>query len=99
LDPGMPRQEPPPLVEFARGLLTPRPPLRDAERGSDSLWRAPLRRLHGALIAPVEATGLLAGKSRLVLVPQVELQYLPFAALMDTAGRFLVQRHELAITP
>src|SRR5256885_716827 len=74
LDLGTRRQELARLVDFTRGVLTPR---------SDSLWRAPLRRLHAALIAPVEATGLLAGKSRLVLVPHVELQYLPFAALMD----------------
>ncbi len=60
---------------------------------------APLRRLHAALIAPLQATGLLAGKSRLVLVPHVELQYLPFAALMDSVGRFLVQRYELVMTP
>src|SRR6267378_1540958 len=99
LDLGTRRQELARLVDFTRAVLTPRPPLRDAERGSDSLWRAPLRRLHAALIATVEATGLLAGKSRLVLVPHVELQYLPFAALMDTAGRFLVQRYELAMTP
>jgi CHAT domain-containing protein len=90
LDLGTPRQELARLVDFARGVLTPR---------VDSLWRAPLRRLHSALIAPVEATGLLAGKSRLVLVPHAELQYLPFAALLDTAGRFLVQRYELAMTP
>ena len=99
LDLGMRRQELARLVDFTRSVLTPRPPLRDAERGSDSLWRAPLRRLQAALIAPVEATGLLAGKSELVLVPHAELQYLPFAALMDTTGRFLVQRYELALTP
>src|SRR5881394_672095 len=99
LDLGTRRQELARLVDFTRAVLTPRPPLRDAERGSDSLWRAPLRRLHATLVAPVEATGMLAGKSRLVLVPHVELQYLPFAALMDTAGRFLVQRYELAMTP
>ncbi len=99
LDLGMRRQELARLVDFTRAVLTPRPPLRDAERGSDSLWRGPLRRLHAALIAPVEATGMLVGKSRLVLVPQGELQYLPFAALMDTAGRFLVQRYQLALTP
>src|SRR5881394_1859064 len=99
LDLGTRRQDLARLVDFTRAVLTPRPPVRDAERGSDSLWRAPLRRLHAALIAPVEATGLLAGKSRLVLVPHVELQYLPFAALMDTAGRFLVQRYELTMTP
>src|SRR6266511_2470030 len=91
LDLGMRRQELARLVEFARGVLTP--------RGTDSLWRGPLRRLHAALIAPVEETGLLAGKTRLILVPHAELQYLPFAALMDTAGRFLVQRYELAMTP
>jgi CHAT domain-containing protein len=99
VDLGTRRQELARLVDFTRAVLTPRPPLRDAERGSDSLWRAPLRRLHAALIAPVEATGLLAGKSRLVLVPHVELQYLPFAALMDSAGHFLVERYEIAITP
>ena len=90
LDLGTRRRELARLVDFTRAVLTSRP---------DSLWRAPLRRLHAALIAPLEATGLLAGKSRLVLVPHVELQYLPFAALMDTAGRFLVQRYELALTP
>jgi len=51
-----------------------------------------MRRLHAALIAPCRGDGIARGKSRLVLVPHVELQYLPFAALMDTAGRFLVQR-------
>jgi CHAT domain-containing protein len=34
-----------------------------------------------------------------VLVPHAELQYLPFAALLDTSGRFLVERYELAMTP
>jgi CHAT domain-containing protein/Tfp pilus assembly protein PilF len=90
LDLGMRRQELARLVDFVRAVLTPRP---------DCLWRGPLRRLHAALIAPVEETGLLAGKTRLVLVPHVELQYLPFAALIDSAGRFLVQRYELAMTP
>jgi len=91
LDVGMRRQELVRLVDFTRGVLTP--------RGSDSLWRGPLRRLYDALIAPVDETGLLAGKTRLVLVPHAELQYLPFAALLDPAGRFLVQRYELAMTP
>jgi CHAT domain-containing protein len=35
-----------------------------------------------------------------MLVPHAELQYLPFAALLDGAtGRFLVERYELATTP
>lgn len=80
------------LVEFARGVLTPR---------SDSLWRGALRRLYQRLIAPIEETGLLAHKARLVFVPHAELNYLPFAALIDGegSGRFLVERYELTTTP
>jgi len=83
-------------VEFVRGVFEP---MRGP--GADSLWRAPLRRLHRNLIAPIEATGLLQGKRRLVLIPHAELHYLPFAALMENAGRdrFLIQRYELLEAP
>ncbi|HYC30887.1 MAG TPA: CHAT domain-containing protein, partial [Gemmatimonadales bacterium] len=95
-DLGIRRGELAPLVEFARRLLEPRPAAAD-----DSLWRAPLRRLHRHLVEPLEATGRLAGKRRLILVPHAELHYLPFAALLETGdgGRFLVQRYELAEAP
>ena len=93
-DLGMRRPELARLVDFTRATIG-----RRGAGGTDSLWRGPLRRLHAALIAPVLETGLLAGKTRLVLVPHAELQYLPFAALMDTAGHFLVERYELAMTP
>lgn len=42
---------------------------------------------------------MLAGKSRLVIAPHAELHYLPFAALLDSAGRFLIERFELTTTP
>ncbi|OLC87543.1 MAG: hypothetical protein DMD38_05045 [Gemmatimonadetes bacterium] len=90
LDLGTRRQELRRLVDFTRAVLTPR---------GDSLWRAPLRRLYAALIAPIVQTGLVAGKTKLVLVPHAELQYLPFAALMDSSGHFLVERYDLAMTP
>ncbi|HEX9563576.1 MAG TPA: CHAT domain-containing tetratricopeptide repeat protein [Gemmatimonadaceae bacterium] len=84
------------LIEFVRGTIEPqgRAPL-------DSLWRGPLRRLHSVLITPAEDRGLLRGVRRLVLVPHAELQYLPFAALLDEspAGRFLVERYELVMVP
>jgi CHAT domain-containing protein len=92
------RQDLASLVDFARGTLQP--------RGSphlDSLWRAPLRQLHRDLIAPIEASGLLRGKTRLILVPHAELHYLPFAALLSGEGRegeqFLVQRFQVMVTP
>src|SRR2546426_2584879 len=55
-----------------------------------------LFRSHEYLIAPIEEAGLLAGKTRLVLVPHAELHYLPLAALVDRAGagRFLMRSEE-----
>jgi CHAT domain-containing protein len=94
LDLGTRRHDLARLIDFTRATLA-----RRGSGGIDSLWRAPLRRLHATLVAPLEQTGLLAGKTRLVVVPHVELQYLPFAALIDSVGRFLVERYELAMTP
>jgi CHAT domain-containing protein/tetratricopeptide (TPR) repeat protein len=93
VDLGISRRELARLVEFARGTL-------DLRR-SDSLWRGPFRRLHDHLIAPVEDTHLLAGKTQLVLVPHAELHYLPFAALLsgEPGGRFLMERYQLTVTP
>ena len=82
-------------IDFVRGVLTPRGSPR-----LDSLWRAPLSRLHGELIAPLERTGALAGRKRLIIVPHGDLHYLPFAALRDAAtGRYLVERYEIAVAP
>jgi CHAT domain-containing protein len=92
VDLGVSRREIARLVEFARGTL-------DLQR-SDSLWRGPFRRLHAHLIAPLEDTRLLAGKTRLVLVPHAELHYLPFAALFSAPGSpFLGERYQLTVTP
>src|SRR5205085_5197546 len=81
------------LIEFARGTIMQR------HTGVDSLWCAPLRQLHQRLIEPIEAAGLLSHTTRLVLVPHAELNYLPFAALIDGTNHFLVERYELATTP
>ena len=90
---GVTRTELARLVEFSRGAL-------DGRR-SDSLWRAPLQRLNGYLMAPIEEAGLLAGKSRLIVALHAELNYLPFGALLSREGRprFLSERYELTLTP
>ena len=69
--------------------------------GADTAELAPLRQLYRELIRPVRATGLLEGKTRLVIVPHAELHYLPFAALIDdeTPTTFLVQRYVVSVTP
>ena len=83
------------LVQFARGTLEGPHLLA----GGEALWRGPLRSLHQFLIAPLEETALLAGKARLIFVPHAELHYLPFAALLDSRGRFLIERYEVVETP
>jgi CHAT domain-containing protein/Tfp pilus assembly protein PilF len=81
------------LVRFLRGTLGP---------GDDELWRAPLRRLHRELIAPLEEAGYLEGRTLLVIAPHAELQYLPFQALLGPGPdgeRFLVEQYDIAYTP
>jgi CHAT domain-containing protein len=94
LELGASRRELARLVEFTRGALG-----QSGSARGDSLWRAPLRRLHDRLIGPVEASGLVSRVSRIVFVPHVELHYLPFAALVDDADRPLIERYQLSVTP
>ncbi len=85
-----------PLVDLARGTLT-RPERPAARR----VWHTVMRRLYDELLAPVEASGLLEGKRRLLIAPHAELHYLPFAALIrgGASEQFLVERYELSYVP
>lgn len=71
---------------------------RDALRGTATPWQGASRRLYRELLAPV-MTSLPAGTTHLHLVPQGVLHYLPFAALQDDTGRFLVERVTLSEVP
>ena len=54
------------------------------------------RALYADLLGAAPAAAALAGARRLVLVPDGPLHRLPFAALRDPAGRYLVERLPLA---
>jgi len=84
------------LVDFARGTLA-----SPTEGPARQAWRAPMRRLFRYLVAPVEASGLLAGKGRLLIAPHVELHYLPFAALLrsGTPEQLLIERYVIEYVP
>ncbi len=79
-------------VDFVRGTLAA---TRTARGGFP--WQAPLRRLQSQLIAPIEAAGLLRDKHRLLIVPQRELHYFPFAALLGSGApeQYLIQRFDI----
>ncbi len=82
------------LVRFLRGTLRP--------EGEEELWRTPLRRLHSALVGPLEEAGYLDDASMLVLAPHGELHYLPFQALLtptDTGGAFLIESYDITYVP
>ena len=65
--------------------------------GSDNTWRGPARELYDILIAPVAAR--LDAGSTLVVIPDGPLSTLPFAALLDARGKFLIEQTNLGVVP
>jgi len=55
------------------------------------------RELYSLLVRPVEEK--LAGLRHLIIVPHGILHYMPFAALMDEKGNFVVDRFSLSTAP
>jgi CHAT domain-containing protein len=66
------------------------------ELAGSSLWKAPAKALYERLWKPVEGT--LTAKN-IVVVGHGALHYLPFAALQDANGNFLVDRYGLRFLP
>jgi CHAT domain-containing protein/tetratricopeptide (TPR) repeat protein len=56
-----------------------------------------LKELYQVLIAPVEAE--LKGAKELLIVPHKELYEVPWAALTDANGGYLIERHVIRTTP
>jgi CHAT domain-containing protein len=83
-------------VDFVRSTLAS--PTEGATRRA---WRPPLRRLYQQLVGPVEASGLLAGKRRLLIAPHAELHYLPFSALVRPGPpeQLLIERYLIEYVP
>ncbi|MBX3484830.1 CHAT domain-containing protein [Phenylobacterium sp.] len=65
--------------------------------GEDDAWRAASRQLYDILIKPVESQ--LTEGSLLAVVPDGALRSLPFAVLLDSRNRYLVQKTRVAVAP
>ena len=63
----------------------------------DLSFRPDAKKLYGVLIAPVEDA--LAGATTVCIVPDDVLWQVPFAALIDSRGSYLIERHALAVVP
>jgi CHAT domain-containing protein len=60
-------------------------------------WREPARQLYDYLIAPVE--GQLGAGTKLIIVPDSAFRAVPFTALLDGNGGYLVERASVAVAP
>ncbi len=58
-----------------------------------------LRALYELLIEPVNRIMPLKGYESLLVVPHSVLAYLPFAALVDPGGKYLVEDHSIVLLP
>lgn len=89
----------PPIDASALGELVVT--ARVAIRGSDEKRaKAVLHTLHDVLIQPLLDQGVrLESFSRLIVVPHGALHYVPFPALIDEDGKFLITRAPITIAP
>jgi len=69
----------------------------DGNKLSSQSYREPLAQLYQALIAPFEAE--LAEAEMVYIVPHGLLHYLPFQALIDSEGTYLIEKVSLAYAP
>jgi CHAT domain-containing protein len=60
---------------------------------------ANLTKLHQMLIDPIAAELPTDPNARVIFLPQGELFLLPFAALRDAQGKYLIEQHTIAIAP
>jgi CHAT domain-containing protein len=70
---------------------------RSIENNSKADYTINLQTLHKLLIGPVESS--LAAFSNLVIIPNQSLHFVPFQALMNVKGEYLVQKYSLVYSP
>jgi CHAT domain-containing protein len=100
-------QEPlPQLVARSRSALNVRgrtriQPVATVARAMNptTVPEANLTQLHQMLIAPIAAALPTDPNQRVIFLPQGELFLLPFAALRDGSGKYLIEQHTISIAP
>ncbi len=73
---------------------------RDPARGTNpARHHASLQKLHQLLIAPIADLLPKDVTAHLTLIPESSLLLVPFAALPNEAGHYLIERHTLRVSP
>lgn len=82
-------------IDFARWALETQP-------DREELWRGALKGLDDVLLDPIRRTGMMAERRTLIIVPHLELHYLPFESLIEEGrmqDRFLIEEHDVVYVP
>ncbi len=82
------------LPSFAPGVTIPRPITEVEDFGQTSL-----QQLHQILIEPIADLLPKNPSDRIIFIPQGELFLVPFAALQDKEGKYLIEKHTILTAP
>ncbi|MBD2200861.1 MULTISPECIES: CHAT domain-containing protein [Calothrix] len=74
------------------------PTIRSIKEVDDSK-QAPLQELHKLLIEPIAEFLPAKATDKIIFIPQAELFSVPFAALQDKKGKFLIEKHTILTSP
>ncbi len=58
-----------------------------------------LRELHKTLIRPIASELPTDSNQRIIFIPQGELFFVPFAAIQDEQGKYLIEKHTISTAP
>lgn len=82
------------------GLTIPRPTIDVTAKVQSSCTNHPrLQKLHQLLIEPIADLLPTDPQARIIFIPQGELFFVPFPALQDGAGKFLIEKHTILTAP
>lgn len=82
------------------GLTIPRPAIDVTAKVQSSRTNHPrLQKLHQLLIEPIADLLPTVPEARIIFIPQGELFFVPFPALQDAAGKFLIEKHTILTAP
>jgi CHAT domain-containing protein/tetratricopeptide (TPR) repeat protein len=71
----------------------------NGSKSSANAKNSNLQQLHRLLIEPIANLLPTAEDARIIFIPQQELFAVPFSALQDSTGRFLIEKHPILTAP
>jgi CHAT domain-containing protein len=80
------------------GTITVRP-TAEAQQQQAAQAQQALHQLYQLLIEPIRADLPQNSHDRIILIPQGDLFLVPFAALVDSQGQYLIQQHTILTAP